>query len=239
MFPLNEASSLTCHNCRQLKASSALILPMNSSSIDLRDFQGTCLSDPELCVDGMTFEIWVWFAEYGSSRYWPNGDILKAGGRFHLSIASNNISFIVLYGDHFQKCEVRITGDNQWLHVVGRWVKDSNSPSLYVNNQTCAHPSKSYVTVGNDTKLSLGPVSKVREGYVVAKNLSIWMRALNESELENLMRSSMYLYIYNLCILSVLRRASHCISRLYFITVEQNIVISCGKYQPNMNTFCT
>ena len=204
MFPLNNASFLRCYNCRQLNASAALILPMNSSSIPLADFQRTCLSYPELCVNGMTFEIWVWFAEYNSS--WPNGDILKAG-KFRLSVTSNGVIFTVFPRYGASKCRLTTYGVDQWLHIVGKWDKKSNSLSLYVNDLSkisvpCEWlSSHSSGGVSDDRKLSLGPVSRVDGGYVVAKNLSIWMRALNELELERLMSSSKYLHTISSCLL--------------------------------------
>ena len=192
MFPLNNASFLRCYNCRQLNASAALILPMNSSSIPLADFQRTCLSYPELCVNGMTFEIWVWFAEYNSS--WPNGDILKAG-KFRLSVTSDGVIFTVSPWYGANKCTQKTYDVGQWLHIVGKWDKESNSLSLYVNDssKTSVPCIPSTIWLPSDRRLSLGPVSRVHRGYVVAKNLSIWMRALNESELLNLMTSSKYL----------------------------------------------
>ena len=191
MYPLDEKSSLRCHRCRQLNASSALILPINSTR-DLDNYKETCLSQPEHCVDGMTFEIWLWFAEYENSGG-PNGKILTAG-QFQLSVTRNNLAFTV-FPYYNRKCTaVTVTGTNKWLHVVGKWVKSSNSLSLYVNSlisvkDSCIRENQ-YV---DNSKLLLGPISKDRRGYIIAKNLSIWMRALNASELENLMNSSKYL----------------------------------------------
>ena len=226
MFPLDKASFLRCYRCRQLNASSALILPMNSSSKHLADFQGTCLSDPELCVNGMTFEIWVWFAEYNSS--WPNGNILKAG-RFRLSVADNGLTFFL--EDHVNECKVTIGGDG-WFHVVGRWFKASDNTSLYIKSQTTTYKckwsssSRRRGAVGNDSKLSLGPVSRFHRGYVVAKNLSIWMRALNKSELLNLMTSSKYLCIQSRVICGTMGQLLHLLTLFYYYSVEDcNILL--------------
>lgn len=192
MYPLDEKSSLRCHECRQLDASSALILPINSPKV-LTNYQGTCLSQPQLCVDGMTFEIWLWFAEYGGNSGGPNGKIFRAG-KFQLSVASNKLTFTV-FPYYYHKCTtVTVTGSNKWLHVVGKWVKGSDSLSLNVNGQDSVYDSCIWKDhyVYNSTLL-LGPISKDGGGYIIAKNLSIWMRALNASELENLMESSKYL----------------------------------------------
>lgn len=195
MHPLDKKSSLRCHKCRQLNASSALILPINSTR-DLDNYEGTCLSQPQLCVDGMTFEIWLWFAEYGGNSGGPNGKILRAG-QFQLLVTSGELTFTVFPYD-IHKCTVTatvtVTGSDEWLHVVGKWVKSSDSLSLYVNDQGPVYNScireNQYVY---NSKLLLGPISKDGRGYIIAKNLSIWMRALNASELENLMESSKYL----------------------------------------------
>ena len=193
MYPLDKKSSLRCHKCRQLNASSALILPINSTR-DLADYGGMCLSQPELCVDGMTFEIWLWFAEYEDSGG-PNGTILRAG-QFQLSVASNKLTFTI-FPYYYPKCTavtVTVTGSDEWLHVVGKWVKSSDSLSLYVNDRVSVRDSciRNNQYVDNST-LVLGPISKDGGGYIIAKNLSIWMRALNASELENLKESSKYL----------------------------------------------
>ena len=233
MFPLNKASFLRCYHCRQLNASSALILPMNSPSIPLDDFQGTCLSDPELCVNGMTFEIWVWFAEYNSS--WPNGDILKAGG-FRLSVTSDGVTFIVFPG-YGVKCTQKTYDVDQWLHIVGKLDKESNGLSLYVSdlsNISVPCVSSPYWPssggFSNDGKLSLGPVSRVHRGYVVVKNLSIWMRALNESEFLNLMTSSKYLCIQSRVVCYTKGQLLHLLTLFYYCSVEDcNILL---KYLP-------
>ena len=234
MFPLDKASFLRCYRCRQLNASSALILPMNSSSIHLADFQGTCLSDPELCVNGMTFEIWVWFAEYNSS--WPSGDILKAG-RFRLSVTSDGVIFTVFSRHRAIKCRPTTYGVDQWLHIVGKWDKESKSLRLDVYdlskiNVPCEWlSSHSSGGVSDDGKLSLGPVSRVDGGYVVVKNLSIWMRALNESELLNLMTSSKYLCVQSRVICDTMGQLLHLLTLFYYYPVEDcNILLKIPTY---------
>ena len=196
MYPLDEKSSLRCHKCRQLNASSALILPINSTR-DLDDYKGMCLSQPELCVDGMTFEIWLWFAEYEDSGG-PNGTILRAG-KFQLSVASNKLTFTV-FSYYYHECTavtVAVTHSHKWLHVVGKWVKGSDSLSLNVNDQDSVYDSciwkDHYGPLQHNSRLLLGPISKDGRGYIIAKNLSIWMRALNASELNDLTESSKYL----------------------------------------------
>jgi hypothetical protein len=197
----------TCPTCRELVASSALILPMNST-VSLENetyFNGTCLSDPNLCINGLTFGIWIWFAEYdNNTSNEPESTILQSGveSGITLSATSKNVSFKLFNGENSRACSLRINDFNRWIHVVGRWVKESNCIDLHVDNNmngSCTQYSFNSSDppfydsrsgkYGNDD-LVLGPIEKVGGGYVLARNLSIWMRAINESEFDYLIKQS-------------------------------------------------
>ena len=204
-WPLEDKTNLTCPTCRELVASSALILPMNSI-VSLKNFGGTCLSEPNLCINGLTFGIWIWFAEYdnNTSNEPPESTILQSGVRsgITLSATSKNVFFRLFNGENSRACSLRINDFNRWVHVVGRWLKESNCINLHVDNNmngSCTQYSFNSSDppfydsrsgkYGNDD-LVLGPIEKVGGGYVLARNLSIWMRAINESEFEYLIKQS-------------------------------------------------
>ena len=228
-WPLEDKTNLTCPTCRELVASSALILPMNST-VSLKNFKGTCLSEPNLCINGLTFGIWIWFAEYdNNTSNEPESTILQSGVRsgitlsatskntkepgstslqsgvrsgITLSATSKNVFFRLFNGGNSRACSLRINDFNRWVHVVGRWVKESNCINLHVDNNmngSCTQYSfnssdppfydSGSGKYGNDD-LVLGPIEKVGGGYVLARNLSIWMRAINESEFEYLIKQS-------------------------------------------------
>ncbi len=204
---LDNKTSVPCSTCRQLLASSALILPVNST-VNLENFSGTCLSEPNLCTNGLTFEIWIWFAEYdsGNLNLGRSGSIILQSGvksGFHLSAKRRNVFFTVLNGNNSNShpCSLGVDPFNRWIHVVGRWVKKSNSINLHVDsvNSSCTQylsysPGSGDGSYGDgsygDGNLVLGPIEKVGEGYVVAQNLSIWMRAINDTELRDLFQQS-------------------------------------------------
>ena len=202
-WPLEDKTNLTCPTCRELVASSALILPMNSI-VSLKNFKGTCLSEPNLCINGLTFGIWIWFAEYdNNTSNEPESTILQSGveSGITLSATSKNVFFRLFNGGNSRACSLRINYFNRWVHVVGRWVKESNYIDLHVDNMNVSCTQYSFISsdppfydsrsgkYGNDD-LALGPIEKVGGSYVLARNLSIWMRAINESEFEYLIKQS-------------------------------------------------
>ncbi|XP_028392906.1 uncharacterized protein LOC114517405 isoform X2 [Dendronephthya gigantea] len=196
-WPLNNVSNLSCPNCRNLVASSALILPINSTII-LGNFKATCLAEPRRCIDGLTFEIYLWFAEYKSDvQREQRGTILKSGFTlgFRFTARSKIVYFQLFNEACVRECDVR---SNDWVHIVGIWFKSSNSLNLFMDkvnnycNKKCfenaailKHGSKSddNASAGD---LTLGPIQTDSDGYVIAQNLSIWMRAIKETELDEL-----------------------------------------------------
>ncbi len=212
-WPLQNTSNLTwtgeCATCRDLTASSALVLPMNATA-SLGNFKGKCVSELHRCVDGLTFAIWLWFAEYDE----PNsaGTILQSSG-FQLVAKNGKLTFKLFINENIYECNPEIWRYNgypyfvnMWVHVVGIWYKELQSMKLFVNDVPsyyCKYTLQGTLArespiVANNSHLLLGPIAKVGNGYVVAQNLSIWMRALNDTELENLLKQSKFIYILDL-----------------------------------------
>ena len=174
--------------CRDLVASSALVLPINSTA-SLGNFAGKCVSELHRCVNGLTFETWLWFAEYN----WTESEsmLLQSGdGRSGFQFLTAGGSFILkLYTHAFiYECSARVQS-NSWNHVVGSWHKELNILKLAVNHVpigNCKIPRPPYYNreiLVSDGRLLLGPILKVDYGYIVTRNLSIWMRALSQAEI--------------------------------------------------------
>jgi hypothetical protein len=206
-WPLRNTSNLTwqgkCPTCRDLVAISALVLPRNAKA-SLGNFSGKCVSELDLCVDGLTFEIWLWFAEY-DVWYFPTGIILQSGigsSGFEVSAKPNQQIAFKLYTDrHFYKLEcvldvANLYVFNKWFHVVGIWRKKWRL-ELYVNDIRCLSTSFKFGdSIDSGGHLLLGPIPRAEQGYVVAQNLSIWMRALRDTELEELFeRGKLIIYL--------------------------------------------
>jgi hypothetical protein len=167
------------------------------------------VSEPDLCVEGLTFEIWLWFAEYDQlwygRQYFPAGIILQSGigtSGFEVSAEGRQIAFKLYTDRHFYECVLSVANRhvfNEWFHVVGTWRKKHWRLELYVNdgNTRCLSTSFGDSTdksIGNSGgHLLLGPIPRAKQGYVVAQNLSIWMRALKDTELEELFQQGKFI----------------------------------------------
>ena len=178
--------------CRDLVSSSALVLPMHSSA-SLGNFAGKCVSELHRCVNGLTFETWLWFAEYN----WTESEsmLLQSGdgrSRFQLSTHGERFHFKLFTGTLMYKCKATVHF-NSWNHIVASWNKELNITKLAVNHNSSGScyrrlrgPDEIPGMV-SDGRLLLGPILKVGYGYVVTQNLSIWMRALSQAEIDFLL----------------------------------------------------
>ena len=198
-WPLDDKTSKPCSTCRHLVASSALILPTNSK-VNLGHFNGTCVADLQHCVNGLTMELWIWFAEYDHRNITESeSTILQSGFKsgFRLTAKENTITFVLLNGVTFLQCTSRVHF-SRWNHVVIRWVKESDTINFHVDNITslCTKfsdyysGSSSYDGNSEDGKFVLGPIANVGQGYVVAQKLSVWMQAINDEKFHHLLQQS-------------------------------------------------
>jgi hypothetical protein len=170
------------------------------------------VSEPDLCVEGLTFEIWLWFAEYDQlwydGQYFPAGIILQSGigtSGFEVSAKGRQIAFKLYTGGLLYECSKLAIWkiSNTWVHVVGIWRKKWSTIELYINDRnkknTCIRilvgsgDSGGTNYVDNSGLLLLGPIPRAKQGYVVAQNLSIWMRALKDTELEELFQQGKFI----------------------------------------------
>ena len=197
----SNSTSLTwqghCSTCRDLVVNSGgILLPINATT-SLGDFRGTCISDPETCLDGLSFEIWLWFAEYDS----PSAAkiiILQSGSMssrgIELSITQTYFTFTVYGAKNISECHMQIPNFDKWIHVVGNWIKRTMLAQLFVDDvrSGCADTRTRYAEDDFDDDLKLGPIPKIDEGFVVVQALSIWMRAINDTERQQLFNQSKY-----------------------------------------------
>lgn len=201
-WPLPNASSLKhgkggCHKCRELSANSAIVLRKNSTA-SLGNFTNQCVSDGQSCVDGFTFEIWMWFAEYESSNLSETSIIFQSGiSGFEFSAENNHLFF--KYTSNLSgtiACKVRIFYD-AWIQVVGKWSKQTNELNLYLDKmaKACQTVNSTRSATASGGQLLLGPSSTADQGYIVLQNLSIWMRALSQKELGRLFQQGSIAHI--------------------------------------------
>ena len=189
-WPLDDKTSKPCSTCRHLIASSALILP-TKSTVHLDS--GMCEANFQHCVNGLTIEVWIWFAEYWNIPE-SESTILQSGFKsgFRLTAEGNNVTFTLLNGVASPQCTLEVHF-NRWNHVVVRWVKKSNTINFHVDNiaRNCTYTAE-FSSGGNSDsgRLVLGPIANDGQGYVVAQKLSVWMQAINDEEFHHLLQQS-------------------------------------------------
>jgi hypothetical protein len=86
---------------------------------------------------------------------------------------------------------------NHWFHLVGTWLKKTMLAQLFADNVRagCVNIQlrDTNRTDDFDGDLKLGPIAKVGVGFVVVQNLSVWMRAINDTESDKLFKRRKYL----------------------------------------------
>ena len=89
---------------------------------------------------------------------------------------------------------MQIPNFDKWFHLVGTWIKRTMLAQLFVDDvrSGCADTRTRYAENDFDDDLKLGPIPKIGEGFVVVQALSIWMRAINDTERQQLFNQSKY-----------------------------------------------
>ena len=167
---------------------------------DLRD---TCFSDPDMCSNGLSFELWLWFADYDLRKNSTAKSIILQGGTqrsrgYELSVVNASMTFTVYSEDSISESSLEIRDFERWVHVIGVWVKSTKMAQLFANGVdvgcVAMQSPREDLTLkthvgGERADLRLGPVSKIGfgEGFLVARNLSIWSRTMNGTERRKLL----------------------------------------------------
>lgn len=191
-----------CSTCRDLVGISGTLLPVHETA-SLGDFRGTCISDPETCLNGLSFELWLWFADFDSRKNSSaKSIILHTGGSelsrgFELSVTNTTITFTVYSKQSISESSLQIQNFERWLHIIGVWVKSTKMAQLFADdvNMGCVIMRARKTPVEEMRgDLSLGPVSKLgfAQGFVVLRNLSIWMRTIGGRERRRLFNQCEY-----------------------------------------------
>ena len=190
-----------CSTCHVPKYAIGGILFPENARASLGDFRETCVSDPEACLEGLSFELWLWFAKHGRQK--PSNIksiILQSGSKtsrgIELSIINTTITFTVYTKSYISECGIDAKSFENWTHLVGVWIKKSRSAQLFADgvNQGCMQirPRDTNVTNDRDGELILGPIAEIGPGLVVVHNLSVWMRPLRDNERQKRFKQRKY-----------------------------------------------
>ena len=177
------------------------LLPVNATA-NFGDFRGSCISDPDTCLNGLSFELWLWFADYGSRKSTSAKSIILQTGSessrgFELSVTNATIAFTVYSEQYISESFLQIRNFKRWVHLLGVWVKSTKMAQLFADgvNVGCVamqtRRKTLEVTRGN---LLLGPASGIGlgRGFVVLRNLTIWMRTVDGTERRRILNQCEY-----------------------------------------------
>lgn len=162
----------------------------------LGDLRGTCFSDPDMCSNGLSFELWLWFADYDLRKNSTAKSIILQSGTesssgYELSLVNANMTFTVYSKEYISESSLQIRNVERWVHVIGVWVNSTKMAQLFANGVGvgCVVMTLERPVGGELGDLQLGPVSKIGfgEGFLVARNLSIWPRTVNGTERRKLL----------------------------------------------------
>ena len=163
----------------------------------LGDLRGTCFSDPDMCSNGLSFELWLWFADYDLRKNSSAKSVIlqggtKSSGGYELSVVNASMTFTVYSEDYISESSLQIRDFERWVHVIGVWVNSTKMAQLFANGVDvgCVVMRSPEESVGSERgDLRLGPVSKIGfgDGFLVARNLSIWSRTMNGTERRKLL----------------------------------------------------
>ena len=189
----------TCHDVSKYAVGG--ILFSENATASLGDFRETCVSDPEACLEGLSFELWLWFAKHDRQKPSNIKSIILQSGSIRsrgieLSIINTTITFTVYTKSCISECEIDAKSFENWTHLVGVWIKKSRSAQLFGNgvNQSCMQIRLRNTKVEDDLdgELILGPIAEIGPGLVVVHNLSIWMRPLRDNERQKRFKQRKY-----------------------------------------------
>ena len=175
---------------------------------NLGDFRGTCISDPETCLNGLSFELWLDFVDFYLLNSAKERNIIlnsgsKASRGFQLSVTNTDITFSVFTTNFTSNSQIPIPHFYHWVHIVGSWDRRTMIAQLFVDkvNQACVDiwaRNTSQTDDGHKGELKLRPIAKIGKGFVVAQNLSIWMRRITDKERQELFKYRKYFIEHNL-----------------------------------------
>ena len=168
----------------------------SSNSRAIADFRGHCISDPELCKEGLSVELWLWFKS--PSTLFPYDTSILRSGRtnsrcFVVYIKRNHVcARIDFYDKYWTACVGSMGEPTNWLHVLLYW-DQTNGLTLIVDDLAFRSHAKERASrngakyYDSDSELRLGnPKSgQSRRHEIAVHSLSIWERKLSINEVES------------------------------------------------------
>ena len=168
----------------------------SSKSRAIADFRGHCISDPELCKEGLSFELWLWFKS-PSTLFPYDTSVLRSGHTysrcFVVYVKRNQIcARIDFYDKYWVACVGSMGEPMNWLHVLAYWdqtrgltlIVDDLAFRSHTKERATRHGAKYY---DSDSMLRLGnPKSGLsKRSEIAIHSLTIWERKLSINEVES------------------------------------------------------
>ncbi len=168
----------------------------------IADFGSHCISDPQLCKEGFSIELWLWFKS-PSDPFPVTTSVLRSGHYrsrgFAVYVVHHHVCVIIRFWEEFWKACVGSVGEpTNWLHVLTYWdqtsglvlIVDDLAFHSHARQRAMRHKHK---YCDSDSVLRLGNIKagQSRRYEIAVHSLSIWERKLSESEVERFFTKGM------------------------------------------------